>query len=45
MTNSSRTPLEGSERPALPGARRVGDTDPNRIAEITTAGALKLYAA
>jgi kumamolisin len=35
MTNSSRTPVEGSERPPLPDARRVGDTDPDRLAEVT----------
>ena len=35
MENSSRTPIAGSERPPVPDAKRVGDTDPDRIAEVT----------
>jgi kumamolisin len=35
MTNSSRTPIEGSERPPVPGAERIGDVDPDRRAQVT----------
>src|SRR5438552_6118984 len=32
---TARTPVAGSERPPLEGARRVGDTDPGRRIEVT----------
>jgi kumamolisin len=35
MSNSSRTPIAGSERPPVPDAQRVGDTDPDRMADVT----------
>jgi kumamolisin len=35
MTNSSRTPIPGSEREPLDDVRHVGPTDPDRIAAVT----------
>src|SRR3954447_14947277 len=33
--SSERIPIEGSERPPVPGARRVGDVDPDKRVEVT----------
>src|SRR5256885_1448754 len=41
LTNSSRTPVAGSERPPLPHARRVGDTDPDRLPQAAAPAATK----
>src|ERR1700750_791769 len=31
----SRTPIQGSERPSLPDAKRIGDADPTRRIQVT----------
>jgi kumamolisin len=33
--SSDRTPIEGSERPPVPGAQRIGEPDPDRRVEVT----------
>ena len=35
MHNSSRTPIAGTEFPSDPAAQRIGEPDPDRIAEVT----------